>query len=206
MWDIPKKRIRNKFRDHVYRVQSVDFSPDGRLIVTGSSGGGVHALNMRDGSARVFTDNTITFWSVRFSPSGQLVAAGDTDGNLRIWNVRTGQLVRRWTGHEGTIWSIAFTTDGKVMVSGGNDGVVKWGVCSLQSGGELVATKIPKHEGKRVRLLLFISFLITNVLFFYARTLSMLWAFLLILSGLPLVYPTTIRLSRMPTAPYNNVH
>jgi len=216
VWDIPEKQIRNKFRDHVSHVNvsvlSVDFSPNGRHVVSGSRT--VHMWSMRDGSTRVLNfadrDNNLGFWSVRFSPSGQLVAAGDTDGDLRIWNVRTGQLVRRWTGHKGIVWSVAFAAEGKVLLSGGEDGVVKcWDASSLgivQSGDEPVATKILKYEGKTVRLLLFNSFTITNVPFFYTRTASMPSLFLPILNGLPLVYPTTVRLSRMPTAPYNNAH
>jgi len=203
VWDIPKKQTRNIFRDVPY-VQSVDFSPNGRLVVS-SSGGGVHVWNMRDGSARVFTHGFFTFWSVRFSPSGQLVAAGDTDGDLRIWNVRTGQLMRRWSGHKGNVWSLAFMAEGRVLVSGGDDGVVKWGVSSLQSGGELVVTELLRYEGESVSLFLFISFPVTNIPFFYTRTESIQWLFLPNLNGLPPVYPT-VRLSRMPTAPYMNAH
>jgi len=162
--------------------------------------------NMRDGSAGFFTDGTFSFWSVRFSPSGQLVAAGNTVGALGIWNVRTGQLVRRWTGHKGTVWSMAFMSEGRVLVSGGDDGVMKcWDASSIGIGNEPVPTKILKHEGKRVCLFLFVSFPVTNVLF-YIRTESIQWLFLPILNGLPLVYSTTVLLSRMPTAPYNNAH
>jgi len=119
----------------------------------------VEMWNMRDGSARVFTGNTLAFWSVRFSPSGQLVATSDADGDLWIWNVRTGRLVRRWTGHKGTVWSLAFMAEDNVLVSGGSDGVVKcWDVSSLQPGGEPVATMILKYEGIDVRLFLFIPF------------------------------------------------
>ena len=156
----------------------------------------MHVWNMRDGSARVlnFTDRDInlSIWSVRFSPSGQLLAAGNTVGALGIWIVRTGQLVRRWTGHKGIVWSVAFMAEGKLL-SGGDDGVVKWGVNSLQSGDEPVATRILKYEGIGVRLLLFVSFLVTNVPFFYTRTVSMPWLFLPILDGLSPVYPTTVR-------------
>ena len=177
------------YRAHVYSVWSVDFSPNGRLLVSSSWGGAVHVWNMRDGSARLFTDNSdalsTSSLSVRFSPGGQFVAAGDIDGDLRIWNVRTGRLVRRWTGHEGSIWSIAFMTDGKVLVSGGKDGVVKcWDVSSL-SGGEPVATMILKYKGIAVRLFLFISFPLANAPFFYTRAESIQWLFLPIRSGLP---------------------
>jgi glucose repression regulatory protein TUP1 len=158
VWDIPNKRIRNVFRGHKSSVESVDFSPNGRLVVSASWDGTVRIWNVRDGSAKVFTDNADIFWSVRFSPNGQYVAAGNTDGFLRIWDVRTGRLVKRWTGHKDGVWSVAFTPDGKGLVSGSGDGVVKcWDVSSLgvvQSSGEPVATEIMEYKGHTVRLIL----------------------------------------------------
>jgi WD40 repeat protein len=42
-------RIRNIFRGHKARVESVDFSPNGRLVLSGSWDGTVCIWNMRDG-------------------------------------------------------------------------------------------------------------------------------------------------------------
>ena len=36
IWDIAKKRIRNVFEGHQQEIYSLDFSRDGRLIVSGS--------------------------------------------------------------------------------------------------------------------------------------------------------------------------
>lgn len=36
IWDIAKKRIRNTFEGHQQEIYSLDFSKDGRLIVSGS--------------------------------------------------------------------------------------------------------------------------------------------------------------------------
>jgi len=106
----------------------------------------VRIWNMRDGSARVFAENTHFFESVRFSLNGQYVAAGNNDRMLRVWDVRSGRLVRKWTGHQDDVQSVAFTPDGRGLVSGGCDRVVKcWDQGSLgmvQSGGVPVATKI----------------------------------------------------------------
>jgi len=156
VWDIPNKRIRSIFRGHKFVVRSVDFSPNGRHVVSGSRDGTVRMWNTRDGTARVFNYASNVVWSVRFSPSGQLVAAGET-GCLRMWDVRTGQLVRRWTGHGGSIRGVAFMSDGMELVTRGSDWVVKrWGVSSLATVqyGEPVASKILKCEGGSVCLVL----------------------------------------------------
>lgn len=157
VWDVLHNRIRNVFRGHKARVESVDFSPDGRLVLSGSWDGAVCLWNMRDGSAKVLTDNAHIFYSVRFSSNEQVVA-GDSDGIIRAWDVRTGQLVRRWIGHKGTVWSVAFTLHESGLVSSGNDGVVKcWDVSPLgiiQSGGEPVATRILECDDRTVCLVL----------------------------------------------------
>ena len=113
---------------------------------------------MRDGSAKVFTDNAEEFWSVRFSPNGQYIAAGNTDGILRVWDVRHCRLIEKWIGHEGGIRSVAFTPDGRGLLTGGSDMKVKfWDVGSLgtvRSGGELIRTNILEYKGHTVRLVL----------------------------------------------------
>lgn len=151
--------MRNIFRGHDSEIHSVDFSPNDRLVVSGCCDSTVRIWNMRDGSAKVFSDNAQEFLSVRFSPNGQYVAAGNYDGILRIWDVRTGCLVKRWTGHAGCICSVAFTLDGSGLLSGSLRGSVNyWDVSSLgmvQSSAEQVATEILKYNGHTVRLVLF---------------------------------------------------
>jgi glucose repression regulatory protein TUP1 len=145
---MPNKRIRNIFRGHKFLVESVDFSPNGRLVVSTSWDRTLRIWNMRDGSAKVFTGNDLVAWSVRFSPNGQFVAVGSdmTDKIMRIWDVPTGQLVRAWTGHIDAVWSVVFTPDGKGLVSVNRDGVVKCWDRITRSSGEPVATKILKFE------------------------------------------------------------
>jgi len=168
VWDIPNKRIRNIFRGHILRVESVNFSPDGRLVVSASWDGSVRIWNLRDGSAKVFMDIDDALLSsfVSFSPTGQFIAVGTdmTDMIMKKWDARTSQLVThlRWTGHIGSIWSVAFSPDGRGLVSGSSDGVVKWWDGIIRSSIEPVAVKILKSE---VYLFLFDSFSPDNRLY-----------------------------------------
>ena len=114
--------------------------------------------NMRDGSARVFSDEVEEFWCARFSPSGDYVAAGDDDGILRLWDAHSGRLVQKWTGNVGGIRSLAFTPDGKGLLSGSYD-VKYWDVslfCGVLSGRDSIVTEIQSYklEGHTVCLLL----------------------------------------------------
>ena len=48
IWDIAKKRIRNVFDGHQQEIYSLDFSRDGRLIVSGSGDKTARIWDMND--------------------------------------------------------------------------------------------------------------------------------------------------------------
>lgn len=139
IWDIAKKRIRNVFDGHQQEIYSLDFSLDGRLIVSGSGDKTARIWDMVDGSSKVLTindadpvNNDAGVTSVAISPNGQLVAAGSLDTVVRIWDVGTGSLIERLRGHRDSVYSVAFTPDGKGLVSGSLDKTLKyWDVSGL---------------------------------------------------------------------------
>jgi glucose repression regulatory protein TUP1 len=127
----------------------LDFSLDGRLIVSGSGDRTARIWDMIEGTSKVLTindpdsvNNDAGVTSVAISPNGQLVAAGSLDTVVRIWDVVTGALVERLRGHRDSVYSVAFTPDGKGLVSGSLDKTLKyWDV------SELVASPGVKRKG-----------------------------------------------------------
>jgi glucose repression regulatory protein TUP1 len=116
-------------------VFSVDFSSDGRFLVSGSLDSSVRVWCMRDGSSKRLVGGTTSFvTSVALSPDGRYVAAASVDGMLRIWNFRSKQLLKKWNekGHDQSLRTVVFTSDGKGLLSGGQDEALKsWDVSSL---------------------------------------------------------------------------
>jgi general transcriptional corepressor TUP1 len=142
IWDIARKRIRQVFDGHQQEIYSLDFSQDGRLIVSGSGDRTTRIWDMADTTnCKVFTitdvidhntDAGVT--SVAISPSTALVAAGSLDNIIRIWDVQTRQLLERLRGHTNSVYSVAFTPDGKGLVTGSLDKTLKlWDVSHLNS-------------------------------------------------------------------------
>ena len=138
IWEINTKYVRNAFKGHTRFITTIDFSPNGRLLVSASGDNTVRLWNMHDGATKFLTDESTTFVdgpyydSAVFSPNGRYVAASRSDEMVRIWDVYTGQLTRGMKVHMGWVGHVAFMPDGKGLVSGGWDHKLRyWDVSSL---------------------------------------------------------------------------
>jgi WD40 repeat protein len=67
---------------------SVAFSPDGRLLASGSRDKTIKLWEVASGSlVRTLTGHTDSVFSVAFSPDGRLLASGSDDNTIRLWDI-----------------------------------------------------------------------------------------------------------------------
>jgi WD40 repeat protein len=119
------------------QISALDFSPDGKRLVSGDWSGHVIVWDVASGKVNwdVHGHSSITT-SVAFSPQGHTVASGSFDHTVALWETATGQLRQRFGKHDDLVFAIAFTARGRLLVSAGRDctGLV-WDVTGqLQSG------------------------------------------------------------------------
>ena len=107
-------------------VRSVDFSPSGERIASGSADSKVRIWDTATGTL-LQTCSAHTDWmrSVAFSPTGDKIASGSMDNTVRVFDTATGTLLRTCEGHTGSVWSVVFTADGESLWSSGEDGTIR---------------------------------------------------------------------------------
>jgi WD40 repeat protein/energy-coupling factor transporter ATP-binding protein EcfA2 len=110
---------------HEDAIQSVRFSPDGKMIASSSAD---NTIRLWDLQGNPISDPNLSFighndhiYSVIFSHDGKMIASGSADSTIRLWDLKGNSIAPSFKGHEGPIYSLAFSLDGQKIISGGRD-------------------------------------------------------------------------------------
>ena len=117
---------------HQSSINTVAFSPDGKVIASSSNDSTFKLWDVATGrELRTLSGHSDHFTSVAFSPYGKFIAIGRLDKTVRLWDVATGRELPTLSGHSGFVSSVAFSPDGKFIASGSLDKTVKlWDVAT----------------------------------------------------------------------------
>lgn len=121
---------------HSSGVEAVVFSPDGRLLLTGSWDSTARLWETDTGrELRSFVGHSDRITSVAYSPDGRFILTGSKDATARLWDVTSGKELHRFEGHSDFVRGVAFSPDGRYVLTGSGDGTAR--LWALETGREV---------------------------------------------------------------------
>ena len=122
---------------HSKEVYTVSWSPDGKLIASGSGDETVQVWDVARGT------NILRYCghcqkigkgliqAVMWSPNGKYIVSGSWDKTVRIWETSTGHTISTYRNYNEVVEAVAWSPDGKYIASGNRNGTaLVWDVTS----------------------------------------------------------------------------
>lgn len=136
-------RIRS-FSDPIRIFTPLQFSPDGKILATGSDlATGIRLWDFASGKLiRSLAYGGQGASAIRFSPDGSRLATTVGRHHVHIFDVETGRNLFD-AAHTDKVEELAFSTDGRFLISGGNDTSIRlWDAQSWELTNSLIQAKM----------------------------------------------------------------
>ena len=114
---------------HEAKVNSAQFSHDGRFVVTASSDSTARVWDARTGKpVSQSMQHASAVNSAQFSPDGSFVVTASGDKTARVWDAQTGKPVFQPMVHQSPVFSAQFSPDSRFVVTASSDRARVWDV------------------------------------------------------------------------------
>ena len=140
LWDVKTGEMIGEPWELPDRAYSVDFSPDGKLLISGNADFTLTLWDVEAGKmiGEPWQGHVSAVRSVAFSPDSKQVVSGSGDTTARLWDVKTGNNIGRVLTHGEPVWDVAFSPNGQQVASAGVDGKIRlWSVNTSETTSKL---------------------------------------------------------------------
>jgi RNA polymerase sigma factor (sigma-70 family) len=145
LWDVVSGRQLH-VEGHGEPAEVLVFSPDGKLLASGSWGFPVRLRDVATGREWLtLAGSEKGVFGLAFSPDGRLLAGPNPQERkeVRLWEVYTGQEACRFVGDKVGAFCVAFAPDGRSVASGSGDStILLWDVTGRMKEGRLQPTPL----------------------------------------------------------------
>ncbi|MEO1761533.1 MAG: hypothetical protein AAFR83_06060, partial [Cyanobacteria bacterium J06629_18] len=120
----------NRLEGHQDIVWDVNFSPDGKLLASGSRDKSIKIWRTDGSLLQTLEAHEQSIAGLTFSPDGSLIASASEDKTVKIWrkNPATGKFDKQpvtTLQHQDWVPTVSFSPNGKLLATGSNDNTVQ---------------------------------------------------------------------------------
>ena len=131
LWDPNSGELLRTFEEHLDKVTSVAFNPNGDMLASASVDGWVHLWNPHTGQL-LNTIRSIEDVSIVFRDDGSIISYAIKNHDfpntpeIKVWELETGELLYTLEPDVDEVFGVAFSPDRDVLASAGWGGVELW--------------------------------------------------------------------------------
>jgi|GEM_PF-5721943 len=125
VWEVISQQLVQSSNKHSSNIRTIDWSADGRKILTGSWRGDVNIIDIETNATRTIEAHRDTVASVIWSADDTQFASASNDSIVRIWDAETGDMLMEHDTHDDEVIAVAWSPDNTLFASASTDETVQ---------------------------------------------------------------------------------
>ena len=133
LWDASTGQYKTTFTGHTSNISSLTFSPDGRMLASGSTANNDKTARLWDAATgqqlKLFRPPGDPYGDgvrVAFNDDGSTLATiWGWDLTILLYDTTSGQQLKALTGHTTGVYAVAFSPDGDTLATGSFSGTIR---------------------------------------------------------------------------------